>query len=122
MKKEFGGLGIPDLRDLNLCLRVSWVKRFISDEGKLQRSIVGRKYCRENNKFYSENRQTSLFWKGVVMATKVVKLGYRWILGNGKRIHFWEDTCFGSAPLAIQFWELYSICIEKTKTLHYRKR
>jgi hypothetical protein len=35
MKKEFGGLEIPDLRDLNLCLLGSWVKRFIADEGKL---------------------------------------------------------------------------------------
>jgi hypothetical protein len=43
MKKEFGGLGIPDLRDLNLRLLGSWVKRFIADEGKLWRGIVGEK-------------------------------------------------------------------------------
>jgi hypothetical protein len=35
MKKEFGVLGIYDWKDLNLCLLGSWVKRFISDEGKL---------------------------------------------------------------------------------------
>ena len=35
MKKEAGGLGIPDLRYLNLALLGSWVKRFIRDEGKL---------------------------------------------------------------------------------------
>jgi hypothetical protein len=116
-EKEFGELGIPDLRDLNLCLLGSWVNRFISDDGKLWRSIVGRKYCREDNIFYSESRHASPFWKGVMMAAKAVKLGYRWIPGNGKRIHFWEDTWFGSAPLAVQFWELYSICNEKTKTL-----
>jgi hypothetical protein len=33
--KKYGGLGIPDLKDLNLCLLGSWVKRFIKDEGKL---------------------------------------------------------------------------------------
>jgi hypothetical protein len=27
-KKEYGGLGIPDLRELNLCLLASWVQRF----------------------------------------------------------------------------------------------
>jgi hypothetical protein len=116
-EKEFGELGIPGLRDLNLCLLGSWVNRFISDDGKLWRSIVGRKYCREDNIFYSESRHASPFWKGVMMAAKAVKLGYRWIPGNGKRIHFWEDTWFGSVPLAVQFWELYSICNEKTKTL-----
>jgi hypothetical protein len=29
MKKEYGGLGVPELRDLNLCLLMSWVKRYI---------------------------------------------------------------------------------------------
>ena len=27
-KKEFGGWGIPDLRDLNLCLLASWINRY----------------------------------------------------------------------------------------------
>jgi hypothetical protein len=27
-KKDKGGLGIPDLRDLNLCLLASWVQRY----------------------------------------------------------------------------------------------
>jgi hypothetical protein len=35
MKKEFGGLGITCLKDLNLCLLGSWLKRFIRDEGRL---------------------------------------------------------------------------------------
>jgi hypothetical protein len=35
MKKGFGGIEIPHLRDLNLYLLGSWVKRFIADEGKL---------------------------------------------------------------------------------------
>jgi hypothetical protein len=33
-------------------------------------------------------RQTTTFWKGVVMVAKAVKLGYRWVPGNGKRILF----------------------------------
>jgi hypothetical protein len=51
MKKEFGGLGIPQLKDLNLCLLGSWVKRFIKDEGRLWRDIVEKKYCRHGNVF-----------------------------------------------------------------------
>jgi hypothetical protein len=35
MKKKYGGLGVPNLNDLNLCLLGSWVKRFISDENKV---------------------------------------------------------------------------------------
>ena len=35
MKKEFGGLGIPNIRDLNTCLLGSWVKRFMQAEDRL---------------------------------------------------------------------------------------
>jgi hypothetical protein len=28
MLKEFGGLGVPNLRDLNICLLASWIKRY----------------------------------------------------------------------------------------------
>jgi hypothetical protein len=52
--KEFEGLGIPNLKDPNLCLLGSWVKRFIQNEGKLWRSIVEKKYCRGGNIFYSD--------------------------------------------------------------------
>jgi hypothetical protein len=117
MSKEYGGLEIPSLRDLNLCLLGSWVKRFIRDEGKLWWNIVRNKYCRHENIFYSERRYASQFWRGVILAAQAVKLGYRWVLGNGKRVHFWEDTWFGTTPLVVQFWDLYSICNEKTKTV-----
>jgi hypothetical protein len=40
MKKEFGGLGIPNLKYLNLCLLGSWVKRFMVDENNLWRRVV----------------------------------------------------------------------------------
>jgi hypothetical protein len=68
MKKEYGGLGIPSLKDLNLCLLGSWVKRFISDESKLWRGVVDRKYYRTNNIFYTDKTHASPFWKGVILA------------------------------------------------------
>jgi hypothetical protein len=35
MTKELGGLGVPNIRDLNVCLLGSWLKRYQSDSGKL---------------------------------------------------------------------------------------
>jgi hypothetical protein len=35
MRKEFGGLGVPNLRDLNICLLGSWLKRYCSDSEKI---------------------------------------------------------------------------------------
>jgi hypothetical protein len=31
MKKEYGGLGIPNIRELNFCLLGSWVRRYTLD-------------------------------------------------------------------------------------------
>ena len=39
-----------------------------------------------------------------------MKFGYRWIVGDGAKFRFWEDTSFGTAPLVVQFWGLFSIC------------
>jgi hypothetical protein len=34
-KKEFGGLGIPDLAELNMCLLATWIKRYNLAEDKI---------------------------------------------------------------------------------------
>jgi hypothetical protein len=44
-------------------------------------------------------------------------MGYRWKIGNGRRIRSWEDNWLGSSSLAIQFWPLYRILNEKNKSI-----
>jgi hypothetical protein len=36
-------------------------------------------------------------------AAEATKLGYRWKIGNGRKIKFWEDNWLGESSLAIQF-------------------
>jgi hypothetical protein len=35
MEKDFGGFGIPNLRELNICLLASWVRRYFVYNGKI---------------------------------------------------------------------------------------
>jgi hypothetical protein len=95
MKKKYGGLGVPDLKDLNLFLLGSWIKRYIRNEGRLWRTIIDRKYCSQGNVLHSNGSCASPFWKGVMLAAQAVKFGYRWLPGDGRKIRFWEDTWFG---------------------------
>jgi hypothetical protein len=44
-------------------------------------------------------------------------MGYKWKIGNGRKIRLWEDNWLGSSSLAIQFWPLYRILNEKNKTV-----
>jgi hypothetical protein len=50
-------------------------------------------------------------------AAKAAKMGFRWKVGDGKKIKFWEDNWLGNSSLAIQFWDLYTIVNEKTSTI-----
>ena len=43
-KKEYGGLGIPNLVDLNLCLQASSAKRYQLDGIKLWKQIIDHNY------------------------------------------------------------------------------
>jgi hypothetical protein len=44
MKKEFGGLGVPDLRELNLCLLGSWIRKYTQDGEKIWKILIDFKY------------------------------------------------------------------------------
>jgi hypothetical protein len=50
-------------------------------------------------------------------AAKATKMGYRWRVGDGKKIRFWKDQWFGSYSLPIQFWGIYCIVNEQGKTI-----
>ena len=118
MKKEHGGLGVPNIRDLNLCLLGSWVKRYAQYEGNIWKTIIDKKYIRNAPNIFACRPQTSSsFWQGVMWAAKALKFGYRWVVGNGRKIRFWEDIWFGTSPLSVQFWPLYSICHQHCVTI-----
>jgi hypothetical protein len=44
-------------------------------------------------------------------------MGYRWKIGNGLKIQFWEDAWLGTSSLAIQLWVIYSIANEQNKSV-----
>jgi hypothetical protein len=104
MKKEFGGLGVSNLRELNLCLLGSRIRRYNLDGDKIWKNLVDFKYNTNNpNIFACSDRGASNFWKGVLWATGVAKMGYQWKVGLGTKVKFWEDVWIGSCSLALQY-------------------
>jgi hypothetical protein len=56
------------------------------------------------NIFNSNTVNCSRFWKGVMTVVKGLKLLN---LGLGReKVRFWEDTWFGTSPLAVQYWNI----------------
>jgi hypothetical protein len=52
-----------------------------------------------------------------MLRARVVKIDYRWNVGSGSKVRFWEDCWIGSSSLAIQYWELYYIVNEQNKSI-----
>jgi hypothetical protein len=50
-------------------------------------------------------------------ASRAVAVGYKWKVGDGRSIKFWEDIWFGNSPLATQFWDIYIISNQQTQTI-----
>jgi hypothetical protein len=116
-KTEFGGMGVQNLRDYNLCLLASWIKRYHLDTNKNWKMIVEAKYDLDPNIFWANPSHCSPFWKGVMWAAKSAKVGYSWKVGRGDKVLFWEDVWFGHCSLAIVFWDLYIIANEQHCTI-----
>jgi hypothetical protein len=117
-KKEYGGLGIHDLSEMKMCLLASRIKRYHLDDNKIWKQIVDNKYNVCNPDIFScSTNGASPFWKGVLWAAKAAKMGYKWKVGNGTTIKFWEDHWFGSCSLAIQYWEVYFLLNGQNKTI-----
>jgi hypothetical protein len=66
---------------------------------------VDTKYNTSNpNIFCTSTDGVSQFCKGVMWDVESVKFGYRWKIGDGRKVRFWEDTWFSTSPLAVQFF------------------
>jgi hypothetical protein len=48
---------------------------------------------------------------------QAAKMGIKWLVGNGRKIRFWEHIWFGNSSLATQFWPLYIINEQHGKTI-----
>lgn len=96
MCKEFGGAGIPNLRDLNISLLGSLVSRYQADDRKLRKELIDFKYnTKRPNIFYSNEVGGSDFFKDFMWAAKAAKMGFRWSVGNGKKSIYGRITGWG---------------------------
>jgi hypothetical protein len=99
MPKKQGGLGIPNLRDVNICILASWLKRYANGDGKLWKTLLDKKYKTANPNIFSYSTLHSfVFWKGFMWEVNASKFGYRWKIGDILQIIFSEDTWVGIPP------------------------
>jgi len=113
-------LGIIDLKVFNLALLGKWIWRLGLDKGGLWKEILVSKYggwrsLREGGKC----RRSSLWWKDLkeVWASegwgRSFEDGFKWKVGDGNDIFFWEEGWFRRDALKRVFSRLFFLCSVK---------
>jgi hypothetical protein len=63
--KDQGGLGILDLRNMNISLLTKWLWRLETSDG-LWEKIIRHKYIKDNPLVVVEKQNISQFWRGLL--------------------------------------------------------
>ncbi|KAK2421555.1 cyanogenic beta-glucosidase [Trifolium repens] len=121
--KSEGGLGVRDLRKVNISLLAKWRWRLLFNEGEIWKLILEAKYG--NNiigSFVSAEvggvRDASLWWKAITRIdgeTRWFTDSLRKKVGNGVTTQFWSDVWVGSRPLKEVFPRPF--CVSASKDL-----
>jgi hypothetical protein len=111
--KKKGGLGVKNLRKMNISLLCKWWWKLENEEG-LWQDIVRKKYKVRGGIVNLRNKPSnSPVWndlikiKGVYLAGRIMKIG------DGRDIDFWRDPWYGRVNLIEKFRDLYDISNEQ---------
>ncbi|WJX31200.1 hypothetical protein P8452_19654 [Trifolium repens] len=127
LPKKKGGLGVRDVRVVNISLLAKWRWRLLSDDNTIWKEVIKAKYGEGViGKTLLEDefrpRNSSLWWKDVCSIGR--NLDHNWFsenviikLGNGVRTRFWTDRWTGDMSLQARFPRLFSISLLKNASV-----
>jgi hypothetical protein len=126
-EKWKGGLGVRDIRLVNLNLLTKWRWCLLLPDMPLWKEVLVAKYG--SHILYEVvwanfrvSPKASNWWRSIISLEKEVS-GKNWIsesirrkVGNGVGTSFWNSNWVGGTPLAVVFPRLYSLSIQKEGT------
>ncbi|XP_026384917.1 uncharacterized protein LOC113280517 [Papaver somniferum] len=101
--KEKGGLGVCNLKIMNLALLAKWCWRFGVEKNKLWYKIVEDKYGTDFSKWIPENITQTYgvsYWRVIAGTTSLISENSTLFVHSGSAIAFWNDIWCGQLPLA----------------------
>ena len=115
--KDFGGLGILDVRAMNVCLVAKWLDRLENGPNNVCCELLKRKYLGSKNIFQIKKVSGSQFWRGLLGVRKWFQWGRAMKVRSGRQTSFWEDVWLGDCALKTQFHNLYNFCSDPNVTV-----
>ena len=87
-----GGMGFQNLQAFNLAMLAKQGWRLLSNPHSLVARIYKAKYYPHGDVLNSKLGSNPFYaWQSIFNSLDVIRRGTRWRVGNGRRIHIWED-------------------------------
>ena len=87
-----GGLGFRDLKAFNLALLAKQGWRIQENPDSLVHKVFKAKYFTGSTFMEAQmGKRPSYIWRSILSAREVITRGSRWVIGNGRRVHIWND-------------------------------
>ena len=90
--KLYGDMGFRNLQAFNFALLAKQGWRILTNPTSLVARVYKAKYFSFEDVLHSRiGSNPSYAWRSIHNSLRILKDGTRWRVGNGKRIHIWED-------------------------------
>ena len=86
-------MGFKELAKFNDAMLARQVWRLVKDQNSLFYRVFKAKYFPRGSVFEASAATGSFAWQSILKARKVVSLGMRWRLGDGRSIKIYDDSC-----------------------------
>lgn len=97
--RDQGGLGVTNLDVKNVSLLCKWLWRLENKEGDWQ-ELIRAKYLKKKTLTQCESSlNNSHFWNGLMEVNNIFFSYCQRIVGDGRKIRFWEDAWIKDKPL-----------------------
>ena len=100
MAMERGGLGIRNMKKVNLAIMAKLGWRFLTNKKDLWVCVLQGKYVKGNMEIHKliRKQHSSNAWQSIV-GSNVLRKGMKARVSNGKDTLFWRDSWLGDIPL-----------------------
>ncbi|GAU44755.1 hypothetical protein TSUD_246480 [Trifolium subterraneum] len=124
LRKEYGGLGVRQLKEFNLALLGKWCWRLLVDREGLWFRVLAARYGVEGGRLRDGGRRGSSWLKDIMRIREGGGPGGRWFeehvskrVGDGLDTFFWTDPWLGGTPLCERFGRLFDLAETKRRTV-----